>query len=308
MIIPYTQTIMKRFHCSFFIVYFFLLISCKSDIYEVLTDVKFTQGFVLTGPLHESPVRTETFGRQDVTPAWRIAQWNSKGLLDSVQIDDHAIVLMDDYKSVTLDRESGAINLTVHASKEYEKPRASASEPWVHLLLEQSPFQTPVKVDDAHGIWVETEFELTENKAYGEPDPSLHTAHFQWFLYLKNTNPQSKGFRDFVWFGLGMFDARYDFIPDYAAQDFAMPNGSFIYTLGSNRYFDKPVETGKRKTIRRNIMNDIREAIETAHHNGFIPHTTIHDVTLDGMNIGWEAPGVYDAGITLYKLNVTVVK
>ena len=275
---------------------------------EVLADGKFAQGFVLTGATHDAPVRVETFGQVDGTPVWRMPQWNSKGLLDRVQVDDATVHLADDYKSVTLDRKTGAINLTVHASKEYATPRTSPSQPWVHLLLEQSPFKQPVKVADAAAIWVEVEFELTENTAHGPQNPGLHAAQLSWFLYLKNTNRQSKGFRDFLWFGVSMFDSRYDFVPDYAAQDFAMPNGSFIYTLGSKRYFDKPVEIGERRTIRRDILNDIREAIETAQKRNFITNTTIDDVVLDGTNIGWEVPGTYDVGVTLHKLSVTVVE
>jgi hypothetical protein len=125
-------------------------------------------------------------------------------------------------------------------------------------------------------------------------------------LYLTNKNPQSKGLHDFVWFGVSMFDSRYGFVPDYAAQDFAMSNGNFIYTLGSKRYLDKPVKIGERQTIRYDISDDIRKGIETAQRNGFIINTTIDDVTLDGMNIGWEVPGIYDVGVTLYKISLTV--
>jgi hypothetical protein len=105
-----------------------------------------------------------------------------------------------------------------------------------------------------------------------------------------------------------MFDSRYDFAPDYAARDFALPNGSFIYTLGGKRYFDKPVAISERQNIRRDILNDLHEAVETAHQRGFITNTTIDDVVLDGTNIGWEVPGVYDAGVTLHKLSVKVVE
>ncbi|MCL2118373.1 MAG: hypothetical protein FWH27_08115 [Planctomycetaceae bacterium] len=275
---------------------------------EVLTDATFAQGFVLTGATHGAPQRVETFGQKDVTPVWRMPQWNSKGLLDRVQVDDETVTLTDDSKSVTLDRKTGAINLTVHASKEYATPRTSPSQPWVHLLLEQSPFAKPIKVADAAAIWVEVEFELTENVAHGPQDPGLHAAQLSWFLYLKNTNQDSKGFRDFLWFGLSMFDSRYEFVPDYAAQDFAMPNGSFIYTLGSKRYFDKPVAVGERRTIRHDILNDLCKAVETAHQRGFITNTTLADMILDGTNIGWEVPGTCDVGVTLHKLSVTVVE
>lgn len=289
--------------------YVFLQAEDPSDkTREVLSDLKFAQGFILTGATHQAPVRIETFGQKDVTPLWRMPQWNSKGLLDRVQVNDETVRLTDDYKSVTLDRKTGAINLTLSTLKEYPAPRTSSSQPWVHLLLEQSPFSKPIRVADAAAIWVEVEFELTENASHGVNDPSLHAAQLLWFLYMKNTNEQSKGFRDFLWFGISMFDSRYDFVPDFAMQDFAMPHGSFIYSLGSKRFFDKPVVLGERRTIRHDILNDIREAIETAHKHGFITHTTLGDVVLDGMNIGWEVPGTYDVGATLHKMSVKVVE
>jgi len=235
-------------------------------------------------------------------------QWNSKGLLDRVQVDDDTVKLTDDYKSVTLHRKTGAINLTVDTLKEYETPRTSPSQPWVHLLLEQSPFQKPIKISESAAIWVEVEFELTENKAHGPQDPGLHAAQLSWFLYLKNTNPESKGLGDFVWFGISLFDSRHDFVPDYAMQDFAMPNGSFIRSLGTKRFFDTPVKIGERRTIRYNILDEIQKAIEIANEKGFLTHTTLDDVVLDGTNIGWEIPGTYTVGVTLYKLSVVVIE
>jgi len=274
---------------------------------EVLTDTTFAKGFVLTGATHGAPVRVETFGQKNVAPAWRMPQWNSKGLLDRVQVDDDTVKMTDDYKSVTLHRQTGVINLTVDTLKEYETPRTSPSQPWVHLLLEQSPFPKPVRVSESAEIWVEVEFELTGNLAYGPQDPHLHAAQLSWFLYVKNTNPQSKGFHDFLWFGLSMFDSRHDFVPDYAMQDFAMPSGSFIRSLGTRRFFDKPITVGERRTIRCNILDEIREAIEIAHKHNFITNTTIDDVVLDGINIGWEVPGTYAVGATLHKLSIRVI-
>ena len=306
------KILMQRITSLFFIYGIGALYSAslpaQDKSWEVLTDLKFSQGFELTGATHQASKRVETFGQKDVTPVWRMPQWNSKGLLDRLQIKEDTVTLSDDYKSVTLDRKTGAINLTVHTSKEYATPRTSSSQPWVHLLLELSPFSKPVKVSGSAEIWVEAEFELTENTAHGVNDPDLHAAQFSWFLYLKNTNEQSEGFRDFLWFGLSMFDSRYEFVPDYAMQDFAMPNGSFIYSLGSKRFFDKPVKVGERRTIRRNILDDLRVAVETANKKGFITNTTLDDVVLDGMNIGWEVPGTYDVGATLHKMSVKVVE
>jgi len=87
-----------------------------------------------------------------------------------------------------------------------------------------------------------------------------------------------------------------------------MPNGSFIYTLGSKSYLKEKVEVGKRQKVRYNILPEIQKAIDTAHQRGFISNSTREDMFFDGTNIGWEIPGVFDAGITFYKLSVEVVE
>jgi hypothetical protein len=292
---------------SFFLFAAFSM-SAAEEFRQVLEDQTFSHGFVITGAKHDQPKRKETFG-QEGEPCWQIAQWNSKGLLENVQTDENQAVLSDSYKSVTLNRKTGAINLTVDASKEWnEIPRDSNSVPWPHLLLSQSPFKKPISIANAKAIWVEFDFELTKLKTYGTPNPRLHTAQVGWFLYLKNSNSQSKGFHDFLWFGLSLFDSRYDFTSPYAAQDHAMPNGKFIYTVGNKSYLKEKAEVGKRQKVRYNILPEIQNALEAAHAKGFIPHSTVNDMVFDGTNIGWEIPGVYDAGMTLYHLSVEVVE
>lgn len=300
---------MKNHLTSLFIVLLFLVTPVGAENpRQVLEDPTFSRGFILTGATHRESKRTETLGRKNVKPAWQIAQWHSKGKLDRIDRCERSIRLYDDFKSVTLDRETGAINLTLEASKEYEKPRTSASDPWVHLLLEQSPFREPVKIADAKTIWVEFDFELTRLQVHGKPDPGLHTAQVGWFLYLKNQNRESKGFHDFLWFGLSLFDARRDFTKLYAAQDFAMPEGRFIYTLGSESYLKEKVSVGKRHRVRFDILPEIQKALEVAHSRGFILHSTVADMSFDGTNIGWEIPGVYDVGITFHHLSIEVEK
>ena len=275
---------------------------------QVLADRAFANGFVLTGATHAAPRRTETFGRDNVQPDWIIAQWTSRGSLDDVKIDDDTISLSDLYKSVKIDRKTGAINLSADTSKEYPEPRKSSSEPWVHLLLEQSPFKKPVQIDQAKAIWAEIEFELTQFEAFGKNDPNLHAAQFSWYLYLKNTNKKSQGFGDFLWFGISLFDDRHDFIPLYAHQDFAVPNGKFIYTLGSAAYMKEKVAVGKRFKVRINLLPEIEKALAKANANGFLEHSTVKDMCFDGTNIGWEIPGMFDVGVTIHRLSLEIVE
>ncbi|MDR2757436.1 MAG: hypothetical protein LBC20_17215 [Planctomycetaceae bacterium] len=293
---------------------YFMLVICNTfliaeEVCQVLDDRNYSQGFTILGTKHDQPKRIETFGQEGVTPRWQIAQWHSKGTLDCLDLDENTIKFSDPYKSVLLNRQTGAINLTVLASKEWNNvPRESHSEPWPHLLLSQSPFTNPINIAHAQEIRVTFDFELTLLQKYGEQKNNLHTAQVGWFLYLKNTNKQSKGFHDFLWFGISLFDSRRDFTSTYAAQDFAMPNGKFIYTIGNKTYLTKKVEVGQRQKIQYDILPEVQKALDTAHQKGFIVHSNIQDMVFDGMNIGWEIPGVYDAGMTFYQLSVEVIK
>lgn len=280
---------------------------------NVLADAGFARGLYVKGVKHEEPGRTVRFTPPGVTdkdektpPAWEIAQWHSRGCLDKTEITPERVTLSDAYKSVTLDRHSGAVTLTAEASREYEKPRVSAGEPWVHLLLEQGHFSQPVKCADVTAIIVEAELELMHLEAAGVQNPALHAAQFSWFLYLKNMEKDSPGRHDFLWFGLSFFDSRHDFTPDYAAQDFAVPDGKFIYTVGSRHLLAEKIAKNRRFTICRDILPDIRRAVETAHEKGFIPYTAVEDLTLDGMNIGWEITGKMDAGMRIHRIKLEI--
>ena len=232
---------------------------------------------------------------------WQIAQWHSRGKLEEVTEDGFA----DAFKSVKVDKRMGAVTLCADTSADYERPRRKG-EPWVHLLLEQGKFAQAVRVAEAGEIWVEVEFELTHLREFVNPEEETQAAQFSWFLYLKNTREESPGRHDFVWFGLSLFDSRHDFTTLYAARDFAVPEGKFIYQAGSESFLNEKVTPGKRVTVRRDILPDIRAAIDAAHAQGFILHSNFEDMTLDGMNIGWEIPGMFDAGMTIHRLRVEV--
>ncbi|MGL6195330.1 MAG: hypothetical protein ACRC2T_10970 [Thermoguttaceae bacterium] len=274
----------------------------KAKLVQVLDDPKFSKGFVISGPEHSSPKKIETFDQKNVKPAWGMPRWNSRGNFDSREITDSLVKLSDPYGSVTLERESGAIELVVNASKEYDKPRTSGAVPWTHLLLEQSPFSNPIILKDIKRVWAVLDFELTKFIEYGKNDPTWHAAQFSWFIYLINGNKESKGFGDFLWFGLSFFDNRYDFVPLYANQDFAMPDGKFIYTLSSKSYLDEKVTVGKRFYVKYDILPHIEEGMKTAQERGFLTHSSFRDMSLNGMNIGWEVPGTFDVGVKIYKM------
>lgn len=274
----------------------------------VLGDPTFQQGFIISGPEHSTPPRIETYDQSGVKPRWGLRRWHSRGKFDQRVINDNEVLMRDCCGEVNLDRKTGAIELVVDTKNEYDQPRTSGSQPWTHLLLEQSPFDAPITLTRAKHVWANIDFEMTKYVDYGDNDPGLHAAQFSWFIYLKNQDKNSPGYGDFLWFGLSFFDNRHEFVPLYANQDFAMPNGSFIYTLGSKLYLDAPPTVGRRFPVHYDILPHIIDAMDTAKERGFLTQSQYQEMTLDGMNIGWEIPGMFEVGVRINSMQIEVVE
>ena len=305
----------KKFCVILYVPFLFLgfSVSAETELVDVLpADRFFEQGLRINGTKHGDPFRlvdTEGKTNADAKPIWSVAQWHSQGKLDKVSVDGETVKLFDDFKSLTIDRKTGSFNMTVWGGKEYaEGARADGKTPWIHLLLSQgSTMKTPM-LHTLDRLVVELEFEMTQFHSVLESPSRFHAAQFQLFLYLRGVDREKPGkYKNFTWFGISVFDNRKDFTDDYAAQDFAMQNGQFIYTIGSKHTLKDKVEVGRRLKIEIDILPYVKKCLVAGHEKGFMLGTEYEDTLFDGMNIGWEVPGVFDCGITVHRFTVTPV-
>lgn len=191
------------------------------------------------------------------------------------------------------------IGLEVFASKEYPVPR-KPGEDWVHLLLEQN-FTKLILLKTIQSIEYKIKAKLLfcNNRMGEEYRPDLHTAQITLFLTVQNRVKDSPQYGDFFWFGLPLYDFRYEKIAEYGAQDLGKEDASkkFISTVASDELFHGSIHSMDWITIDKNILPLIKRSFETAQSRGYMKDSRWEDLCISSMNLGWEVPGTFDCGI-----------
>lgn len=245
--------------------------------------------------------------------SWTLAQWGSRfnlvGTLPVLRGD--TVVYADSGKSVGFLKDSGntQVDMEVFGSHEYLSPR-QANQTWPNLYFGQT-FENPLKLSriDTLIFRIEARLKFSVNKMDSSTyNPTLHTAQFQIFLTIQNLNPNSSDYGDYLWFGLPLYDYRYSVIPAYASQDFG-PNstGKFIYDLASYDLYTGNFSDGNWRNISKDLYPQILQAFQMAQAKGYLKGSSVDDMHIASINIGWEIPGTFDCGAEFRNLELTAV-
>ena len=182
-------------------------------------------------------------------------------------------------------------------------------------LMAGSASKFALKLKNADHLRLQMSQKLSVFKDYmnGEADSSLHAASLYIYLYIKGTN--EKGQTEMTWFGVPLFDNRYPYPSEYAAKDSGKSDASglFIYNVPAKGYTNAtfhqngiPVgsEDNAWMNIDIDLMPYVERALYVASQNGYMKGVTLDTLFLDGMNLGWEMPGTYDAEIKIKDLSL----
>ena len=277
--------------------------------HKLLTDTKFKKGLTLKGlnsATDNKVIKTINYGDSSVrNPKWNVAQWWSKhNLANGVEtITDDYYSLVDKSKTLAIDRTTGAITLGVKGSEEFATYNTTEPTEWPHLLIEQN-ITGEYWLKNADKMEAVLDFTVTQSENKRGGTAGFH-AQFAWFIYVKDMNPDSPGFGNFLWFGLNIFNSTQIYTTLYQKQDTAGGLGDFIYSLGSAQIHPgSRVKVGERKQITVDLEEHIRNALASAQANGFMIGTTFDDCQIIGNNIGWEVFDRYDVSITLHDIGI----
>ena len=147
--------------------------------------------------------------------------------------------------------------------------------------------------------------------AVDEPlDPGLHTAHVTAFWTIHNRNPGSPDYRDMIWFGIPLYDARHPIPPGHQALDVGKDDatGKFICTLEGSRFHREPTGNGAWHTIDHDLLPLIQEALAASQAHGHLMQTRFEDLAATSFNCGWEVPGPYHCAIRLRNLRLEALR
>ncbi|MHC4556675.1 MAG: metallophosphoesterase family protein [Planctomycetota bacterium] len=287
---------------------------------SLLLDTHFRRGFLLSYPDSRKGAAVEAIldlGNSNNKPAWRLCQWGTKHTLAKahcIRDTNGDISYENKAKRVLVGAESSDnrdLILEIKSSAEYGNRARKYGESWPHLLVEQKvckiyPLDQLAKLQ--HTLKIKLLY--SENHMIQETySPALHAAQFQMFLVVRNINEQSKDCGSYYWFGVPFYDSRYDIPPPHKAKDGgkADATGKFIYTIAGEQVNTKHLKENEWAQIDMNLLPYIEAGLEEAAKRGHLKSSKPGDYAVTEMNIGWEAPGTFDASIQIQDLEISAI-
>ena len=252
-------------------------------------------------------------------PVWTAAQWYSHfNLADAKRapLRSGSSRFFDGAKAVTFGvagSPEADVIFALDGHKEYGDRAPEEGDPWPHLLVEQELTHHPV-LPALQSVPLRIQYRLLKSQAFHLPgwDDHRHTAQFLLYITIQNGNHGSPGFRDYLWFGVPMYDARTPFPKRFTAPDKGsakkLGTGKFIFLPGAEEYAAKPAKDGEWVTLDHDLLPLMRESLESAWSAGYLLDSKWPaDYQLAGMNLGWEVTGPLDVAMQVRGLSLTAV-
>ena len=119
----------------------------------------------------------------------------------------------------------------------------------------------------------------------------IHACKFHLFFCITNLNPDSEDFRNFLFFGVLVYDDRQEFLELRASND--KQSGKMIYDVGANALAPHiTFHDGKAHTIEGNVLPHVKAGIERAVTAGKLKEPGLANYAVTSVIIGYETPGL----------------
>ncbi len=292
---------------------------------QMFKDRNFDHGFKLKPTINigkPAVVSVLDCGKDNINPEWSIAQWWSRFSLEGVKplpLASGGVEYSNDGKIFRWEPEPDGTNvltLYVKGYKEYEGRIRPAGSGWPHLLIEQS-FDRPVHVHQLKALFVHYEVLITECVSYVKKedyDPKKHCAHVVSFFAIGNRNQNKRSYGEYFWFGMPIFDSRYELPQAFCAKDVSNePNaekkgtGMFIYSVDGRELWNGNINDGKWHVMDKDVLPHILEGFSTAKQRGYLKDADLEDMAINSFNMGWEVTAPYDAGVKLRNISAEYI-
>ena len=303
-----------------------VLFATTAEAVDLVADPGFRQGFyVKNRDGKEQVLRWDAAARRDRSqpPVWHTAQHASKSCFADAAFctfRKNGLTFHDDFQTLIVHPEDSDadIILGVNAMKEYGGVWRQPGDPWPHLYVQQdislpriSAGSTAPSVADLERLDLNISVRLLHDHQHRGPgfNPGVHAAQFQLFLTVQNLNTKSKGFGDYYWFGVSLYDNRLEVTQLLAMQDVsqARKKGTekFIYDVGLTPFTSEVVARGNWVAVRGDLLPHIRAGLEECWKRGFLPASKDPaDYRIGGIFLGWEIPGLNDAAVAVKNLSL----
>ncbi len=304
----------------------FLLCAATANALDLVADPGFHHGFYVKDRAgKEQVLRWNNAAQRDENqkPVWHTAQHDSKSCFADAafcQFRNSGLTFHDDFQTLIVHPEGGDadIILGVNAMKEYGGVWRKPGDPWPHLYLQQDISLPRIErgvaaptVAQLQRLDLAVSIRLLYDRQNKGPEfnPNVHAAQFQLFLTVQNLNRQSKGFSDYYWFGVSLYDNRREVTSLFAMQDVsqARKKGTekFIYDVGIAPFTSEVVAKGHWVKVHGDVLPHIRAGMEECWKRGFLTDSRDPaDYRVGGIFLGWEIPGLNDAAVAVKDLSL----
>lgn len=294
---------------------------------SLFKDQNFKNGFQMTKCTYgagESPYYDNYYTRFYSSlnkPDWRICQWNSHY---DFYTNNKANVIEDNFythtiisggltnkpsKTMTFNSKTGSIYMETDGSVEYFTSGDRVNGDWPALLLEQDFSNNLKQVKKMSSLIMECEYcvntcvNYTKSSNY---DSDRHAAQLVWYVTIQNRNTSSAGYGEYVWFGLMLYDDRYDNKTTSLYSNLDAGTGTLIYNPSSTYYLKsgKIPSVGQTVTASVDVLSLFPSAFNNAKSKGYFKNTTYEDLYVGGFNFGFEIPGTFKIGTTINSIGL----
>ena len=211
-----------------------------------------------------------------------------------------------------------AMRMEVYADTEFVEGEERIN--WPHLLIGADSLQSvPRRIADFSELTYSMDVKINscENTmTEAEYDPSRHCAQTTAYFIIQNLDRSSKGYGEFIWFGIPIFDNRSDFPgsmliidgdPDEDSDRGA--TGAVIYVIGGDDMLEEIYDgvnpkDGEWAHAEVNILPYIKAALIMAQSKGLMTNTTFEQLSVGGFNLGWEVTGEFRASMDVKNISL----
>lgn len=291
--------------------------------HQLIPDNHFAKGFrVLSQKDHRNGDKIEElgcfqYGQTREKPLWFLATWDSGPCIWENRVNTGNPYAFTDgkWRCLRLDPRENILSFQLDTACYYNGKGAVFGDYWPHLLIEQSDFGyekleealKPYYSCDVHHLTVSIDLRLTEYVPTCNPIDWVEAAQFLMYFYVKGTRS-----RDFVWFGLHLFDSREQpagtLGDNYIGYDGgkADASGSMIYSIGSEfLYSDCSIMDGNWVHVELDLKPHLQKMFARGQAEGYFRSEKLGDLIINGMNVGWETIGTFAHTMEMKNLSLT---
>jgi len=289
-----------------------------TDTVQTIADTFYKNGLSIISP-DGSTTTTATTVNDGATPSWIVGQWDSVGSLNNTSEENGVFTYWDSAKMLSIDTNTGAIAMDMKGSVEYANGgRTQVAEDWPHLLMQQDYFGDKlIHLSEMESVNMQMKYTVTKCTEpipeHNYDKPKLHCAQFVWYITLQNRTEGHEDFGKYMWFGMVLFDNRYQGAVYERTNKTADNSDQFIYQPGTADW--SPTGTmatlNETMTIDFNILDVAKvaynEATKWSRWDQVFSSTTWEDLYVGSMNFGIEIPGTYDMSVDIEHVGIASV-